>query len=93
MTAKVTAWGNSLAVRLPRAVAQEANVKDGDPVEVTIEEGAIVMRPAARRYTIEELTKRITPRNRHDETDWGGAQIPSMARPLRGIRASPFGRD
>jgi antitoxin MazE len=71
MTTKVATWGNSLAVRLPRGVAEEAAVKDGDAVEVTIEHGAIVMRPAARRYTIEELTEGITRRNRHDETHWG----------------------
>ncbi len=71
MTTRVATWGNSLAVRLPRAVAEKANVKDGDAVEVTIEKGAIVVRPAKRRYTIEELTEGITPENRHGETDWG----------------------
>lgn len=71
MTTRVATWGNSLAVRLPRALAEEAAVKDGDAVEVTIEQGAIVVRPAKKRYTIEELVQGITPRNRHPETDWG----------------------
>lgn len=71
MTTRVATWGNSLAVRLPRAVAEQADVKDGDAVEVTIEQGAIVVRPAKRRYTIEELAERITRENRHGETDWG----------------------
>ena len=71
MTTQVAKWGNSLALRLPRAVAAEVKVQDGDAVEVTVENGAIVVRPAARRYSIEELVADITPRNRHRETDWG----------------------
>ena len=70
MTTRVATWGNSLAVRLPRAVAEEADIKDGDAVEVTIEKGAIVVRPAKRRYTIEELVADIRPEDR-GEIDWG----------------------
>jgi antitoxin MazE len=70
MTTQVAKWGNSLALRLPRAVAAEADIADGDAVDVTVEDGAIVVRPAARRYSIDELAGRITPKNRHRETDW-----------------------
>jgi len=70
MTTQVAKWGNSLALRLPRAVAAEADIADGDAVDVTVEDGAIVVRPAARRYSIDELAGRITPGNRHRETDW-----------------------
>ncbi|HET7620205.1 MAG TPA: AbrB/MazE/SpoVT family DNA-binding domain-containing protein [Vicinamibacterales bacterium] len=70
MTTRVAIWGNSLAVRLPRAVAEEAEVKDGDAVEVTIERGVIVVRPAKKRYTIEELVADIRPEDR-GEIDWG----------------------
>jgi antitoxin MazE len=70
MTTNVAKWGNSLALRLPRAVAAEADVKNGDEVEITVEQGTIVVRPVASRYSIEELVARITPRNRHTETDW-----------------------
>ncbi|HWK10592.1 MAG TPA: AbrB/MazE/SpoVT family DNA-binding domain-containing protein [Vicinamibacterales bacterium] len=70
MTTKIAAWGNSLALRLPRAVAAEAELRDGDAVDVSVEQGAIVVRPVARRYSIDELVAAITPRNRHGETDW-----------------------
>ena len=62
MTTRVATWGNSLALRLPRTVAAEAELRDGDAVDVTVEHGAIVVRPAARRYSIEDLVKGITPR-------------------------------
>ena len=72
MTTQVAKWGNSLALRIPRSVAAAMDVRDGDAVEVTVEQGAIVIRPAAPRYSLDELVGRITARNRHSETDWGG---------------------
>ena len=71
MTSQLAKWGNSLALRIPKSVAAEANVQDGDPVEVSVENGAIVVRPAVKRYTIEELVADMTPDKRHGETDWG----------------------
>jgi antitoxin MazE len=71
VTTLVSKWGNSLAVRLPRSVAAEVNVEDGDAVDVTVHEGAIVIRPRPKRYSIDELVEGITPKNRHGEVDWG----------------------
>jgi antitoxin MazE len=71
METRIAKWGNSLALRIPRSVAAEANVQDGDAVHVSVEHGAIVVRPAMKRYTIDELVADITPRNRHRETPWG----------------------
>jgi antitoxin MazE len=71
MTTLIAKWGNSLAVRIPKNLAAEVNVQDGDPVEVSVEAGALVVRPQAKRYSIDELVEGITPKNRHGETDWG----------------------
>ncbi len=71
MTTQLARWGNSLALRLPKSVAMEANIGEGDKVDVTVKDGAIVITPAHRKYTIEELVEGITPENRHPETDWG----------------------
>ncbi len=66
-------WGNSLAVRLPRQIVETARLQEGDPLNLSVgKDGAVVMRPTRRKYRLEELVSRITPRNRHDETDWGG---------------------
>lgn len=32
---KVAKWGNSLAVRIPTAVAEELNLKEGDEIELS----------------------------------------------------------
>ena len=63
--------GNSLGLRPPKSVALEAQVGEGDTVAVSVENGAIVIRPNRPTYTLKQLVARITPRNRHDESDWG----------------------
>jgi antitoxin MazE len=70
-TTQIARWGNSLGLRLPKAVALEAQVDEGDTVHVSVKNGAIVIRPSRPRYSLEQLVARITPRNRHSESDWG----------------------
>lgn len=70
-TTQLAKWGNSLGLRLPKAIAQAAGVEEGDPVDVSVENGAIVIRPSGPTYSLEQLVGEITPRNRHDESDWG----------------------
>lgn len=71
MPTQIAKWGNSLALRIPKNLAAEVNVKDGDAVDISVESGALVIRPARKRYTIEELVADISPGDRRRETDWG----------------------
>ena len=71
-TTQVSKWGNSLGLRLPKSVAREAQLDVGDTVDVSVDNGAIVIRPNRPRYSLKELVRRITPKNRHDESEWGG---------------------
>ena len=71
MTTQVAKWGNSLGLRLPKSVAVEVSIADGDTVDVVVEDGAIVIRPAGKRYSLDELVQGITSKNQHRETDWG----------------------
>ena len=70
-TIQIAKWGNSLGLRLPKSVAREVHVDEGDTVEVSVDNGAIVIRPGRRRYSLDELVGGITKHNRHRETDWG----------------------
>jgi antitoxin MazE len=72
MKTVVQQWGNSLALRIPNAFAQQTSIKKGSPVNLTVKDGPMVMQPLRRRkYTLQELVSKITPKNRHPETDWG----------------------
>jgi antitoxin MazE len=70
---RVTRWGNSLAMRIPKPLAEQTNIAEGSEVELTVVDGALTIRPRARTYTLEALLEQITPENRHDEIDWGRA--------------------
>ena len=64
-----------MAIRIPLAIAKQAGLGEGDCVTLTLDrEGGIVLRPAWRKYELSDLVARITPRNRHRETDWGRPQ-------------------
>jgi antitoxin MazE len=69
---QLSKWGNSLGLRLPKSIAREVQLDEGDTVQVSVDNGAIVIRPSRPRYSLDELVRRITPKNRHDESDWGG---------------------
>jgi antitoxin MazE len=68
----IAKWGNSLALRLPKHVAEELSLKSGSQVELDIEDGSLVAKPVTKRPRLSELVKRITPKNRHAATEWGG---------------------
>ena len=71
----VSKWGNSLAIRIPQAIAKQASLSEGDCVALDLDrDGGIVLRPTRRRYELSELVARITAKNRHRETDWGQPQ-------------------
>ena len=66
-------WGNSLAIRVPKRVAEEAELREKDSVDIEVREGTLVVRPQLRRvYRLEDLLKRITSHNVHHEIDFGG---------------------
>ena len=72
MRAQVMKWGNSLAVRIPKSIADEAKVKAGDPLEIEVlPEGAVQHRRAGKVPTLAQLVARITPENRYGEVAAG----------------------
>jgi antitoxin MazE len=74
MFTKVQKWGNSLALRLPRAFVQETRLSRGAVVNMTVDEGKIVVEPGVKKkYSLEKLISGITRTNIHDEIKTGGA--------------------
>lgn len=71
-TTQIAKWGNSLALRIPKALAESAQLREGDPVSVSVVgEGGLVIKPSRHRYNLKKLVSRISAKNRHEETDWG----------------------
>ena len=72
--AQIVKWGNSLAVRISKVVAEEARMQEGDAVVIKADKGRIELRRAEKTPSLQELVAKITPENRYDETDWGVEQ-------------------
>lgn len=72
MKTAVQKWGNSLALRIPKAFAEQAQVRKGTAVNLTLEKGRLVVAPVrAKASSLKKLLARVTPDNIHSETDWG----------------------
>ena len=72
MKTKVVKWGNSLGLRIPKSFAEEVQVTEGSTVDLTMEDGRLVIRVAIQpEYSLEELLGGITETNLHSEVDSG----------------------
>jgi len=71
MQAQISKWGNSLAVRLPKAVTEALKVGNGSSVDLTVEGGRIVIAPAKPEYKLKDLLAGITEENRPESFDDG----------------------
>jgi antitoxin MazE len=72
MKTRVQKWGNSLALRIPRAYAAELDLEDGSPAAMSVEEGALVIRPDRERsWDFDVLLAGVTDENIHPEWEAG----------------------
>jgi antitoxin MazE len=71
MHARVQRWGNSLALRIPSALAEETELHDGAEVEVVVRRGKLVVERSTRRFRLPDLLDGITKENLHTEA-WPG---------------------
>ena len=74
MQTKIQKWGNSLAVRIPKAFVKEARIAYGTSVDLSVDDGKIVIDPHAEpEYRLEDLLKGVTKHNIHAEVETGNA--------------------
>ena len=75
MVAKVQKWGNSQGLRLSRQLLEDAKIAVGDPVDVAVHDGVIVVAPLKRRrgkHSLCDLVGRIPEGHEARELGWGG---------------------
>ena len=68
----VSRWGASLAIRIPKPVAEQWGVREGVVVEIVPRRDEVILRK--RRYDLKDLVAAITDDNLHGEVDWGAAE-------------------
>ncbi len=67
MKAQMVKWGNSLAVRIPKPLVDQAMLKEGDSLEIEAAEGRLELRRTSKIPTLTQLIANITPENRYAE--------------------------
>jgi len=74
-TTTIKKWGNSLAVRIPKHVADELHIDQNTEVALAVEEGELRIKPKdVPHYSLDDLLARVTAENTHNEVDTGPAQ-------------------
>ena len=72
MQTMIQQWGNSLALRIPKAFAAQARMKKGSRVRLTVRKDQMIVTPVRLgEISLESLLAKVTPENIHPETDWG----------------------
>ena len=74
METQVKKWGNSLALRIPKPLADEMGLEEDSPVELTLLEGKLLLAPVAKTSpSLNDLLKQVTADNVHGEVETGAA--------------------
>ena len=74
MLTRVQKWGNSQGVRVPLRLLDETKIAVGDEVDITVQDGRIVIAPSQRirgRYRLEDLLAKMPADYEPAEEDWG----------------------
>lgn len=72
MKVRVQNWGNGLALRIPKSVAEQAGLRVGSDLSLSVRDGALVLRLMVRRkYRLAELLRKVTTGNMPVSNDTG----------------------
>jgi antitoxin MazE len=74
METRVQRWGNSLALRIPKPLADEAGLKDNSPVQLSLRDKLLVVVPIRKpALSLDSLLAQVTADNLHGEVQTGPA--------------------
>jgi antitoxin MazE len=74
METRVQRWGNSLALRIPKPLADEAGLKDNSPVQLSLRDKSLVIVPVRKpALSLDTLLAQVTATNLHCEVQTGPA--------------------
>ena len=70
MSAKIQKWGNSLGIRIPKAVIEKANLDENSEVEIENKDGTIIIFPCKKKQSLANLLSQIHKKNLHKEEEY-----------------------
>jgi antitoxin MazE len=69
---QVQKWGNSLGVRIPKAIAIKVGLEEGSEINFDVEDDKIIIKRKSQK--LDDLLSQITPDNIHREVSTGAAE-------------------
>jgi len=76
MTGKISRWGNSLGLRIPKTAAKTLGLSDNDIVNIETRGQSIVIKPAKKPLTLEKIFENWDG-SPYDSYDWGELDKPA----------------
>jgi antitoxin MazE len=72
MHIRVQKWGNSLAVRIPKPLAEDAKVEEGTVLNLAVSEGKVIATPVKKnKQSLKQMLAKVSRKNLHAETESG----------------------
>ncbi len=72
-TQSLQKWGNSAGIRVPKRIIEQAHLKVGEDLSLSIEGRSIILTPVKsgrRKFKLQEILKNVTPKDVGGEYDW-----------------------
>jgi antitoxin MazE len=74
MRATIQKWGNSLALRIPRAFSRELGIAEATSVEMRVAKSTLIIKTKpAKKPELRKLVAKINEGNRHETVETGAA--------------------
>jgi len=74
MRSRIKKWGNSLALRIPKPIADEIGLQQDVPIDLSLRDGKLLISPIVEsKITLDELLEQVTEDNIHGEVETGPA--------------------
>ena len=72
----ISQWGNSLALRIPKEVLAQTELKVGDKMSVDVKNGIILFKKqfTPKKYQLKDILGSIQTTKEVPELDWGNAE-------------------
>ena len=69
---RIATWGSSLAIRIPKPIAEQWGVQDGSAIEIVPDGDILMLRKQV--FDLATLLEQVTPENLHEETNTGTSE-------------------
>lgn len=71
MITKIQKWGNSKGVRIPKALLDNLNWKENEPLSIDIKDGKLIIEKKTERKNIKDLFKDFKDVYEPENIEWG----------------------